>query len=254
MTFINSQESYLMIMMEPMLIKQTNQTWNRTPPGSWENVEKVDITYTSGNPTVALYSLWDDTAIHLIWFSPYEQDTATYDGGLLMQVDTENFDTGDLDRSVYTYTDGLLDMIVFEEWDGANWVPFDRELSYYDANDNNNVLIFEDNSTGPWVGYFKQEKDHSPAAPLSTNSFDSTNLKVYPNPVSDVLHLNLRSPITNATDGFLYGMDGRLIKTLEIKQNQSNFEFDLQNLRQGIYILDLKSANNDKKTLKIIKK
>ena len=49
-------------------------------------------------------------------------------------------------------------------------------------------------------------------------------------------------------------MDGRLIKTLEIKQNQSNFEFDLQNLRQGIYILDLKSANNDKKTLKIIKK
>ena len=230
-------------------VKETYQIWNGA---IWENVEKVDITYVSGLPTEAEYSLWDDNG--MVWLSPYEKDTATYVGGLLMEVETENYDTGDLDRSVYTYTDGLLDMIVFEEWDGAIWVPFDRERNTYDANDNIRELIYEDNSTGSWVGYFKQEKDYSPAAPLSTDSFEKNNFKAYPNPVNDVLYLDLKSGLTKTANVFLYGMDGRLIKTFDIKTNQRNFEFDLQNVRQGIYFLDIQGANNEKKTLKIIKK
>lgn len=230
-------------------IKQTDQIWDGA---NWENVEKADITYTSGLPTFAEYSLWDD--INSVWFPPYEQDTATYSGGLLMQVVTENFDTGDLDRSVYTYTDELLDMVVFEEWDGANWVPFDRELSSYDANGNNTVLIYEDNSTGPWVGYFKQEKDFSVAAPLSTESFETSNFKIYPNPVNDILYLESASQLSNAANASVYGMDGRLIKAMDLKTDQNNFEIDFQSLGKGLYILDIKGKNDERKTIKIIKK
>jgi hypothetical protein len=230
-------------------IKQTDQIWDGA---NWENVEKADITYTSGLPTFAEYSLWDD--INSVWFPAYEQDTATYSGGLLMQVVTENFDTGDLDRSVYTYTDELLDMVVFEEWDGANWVPFDRELSSYDANGNNTVLIYEDNSTGPWVGYFKQEKDFSVAAPLSTESFETSNFKIYPNPVNDILYLESASQLSNAANASVYGMDGRLIKAMDLKTDQNNFEIDFQSLGKGLYILDIKGKNDERKTIKIIKK
>jgi len=236
--------------------KQTNQTWN-IGMDVWDNVEKVDVTYTSGMPTLALYSLWGDTGMGVMgWLPPYEQDTATYNGSLVDQVITENFDTGELDRSTYTYIGGLLDMILFESSmnAGVTWDPYDRELSTYDANDNNTVLIFEDNSTGPWVGYFKQEKDFSVAAPLSTESFERSNVKVYPNPVDDILNLKFKNLTSNLISVDLFGMDGRLLITDQINTSLNKLELDLTSVSQGQYILMLSDISGKNQNFKILKK
>jgi hypothetical protein len=253
MTFFNSSRELFEDYEGANAKKQTNQTWNLTPPGSWENVEKVDITYTSGMPTLALYSLWDSVTT-MDWLPPYEQDTATYNGSLLDQVITENFDTGELDRSTYTYLGGLLDTVLFESSSdgGTNWDPYDRELLSYDANDNNTVLIFEDNSTGPWVGYFKQEKDFSVAAPLSTETFNASNFNAFPNPVGDVLYMKFNLPLSNMAVAEVYSVDGRLIKSQNINSGVESSNIELHNLVKGIYLLQIKN-NNDKKTIRIIK-
>ena len=254
MTFINSTRELFDDYDGANAKKQTNQTWNLLGMGVWENVEKVDITYTSGLPTLALYSRWDSVTT-MDWLPPYEQDTATYNGGLLDQVNTENFDTGDLDRSTYTYLGGLLDMVLFESSTdgGTNWDPYDRELSSYDSNDNNTVLIFEDNDTGPWVGYFKAERDFSVAAPLSTESFNAGNFIIYPNPVSDVLYMKFNSPISNTAVAEVYSVDGRLVKSENINTGVESSNIELQNLVKGVYLLQIKD-NNYNKTIRIIKK
>ncbi len=253
MTYLNTDRELFEDYEGANAKKETNQTWN-LGMGVWENEEKVDITYTSGLPTLALYSLWDSVTT-MDWLPPYEQDTATYNGSLLDQVTSEDLDTGELDRSTYTYLGGLLDMVLFESSTdgGTNWDPNDRELSGYDANDNNNELIFEDNSTGPWIGYFKTERDFSVAAPLSTETFNAGNFNAFPNPVSDVLNMKFNLPLSNSAVAEVYSLDGRLVKSQNINTGVKSSAIGLQNLVEGIYLLQLKD-NNDKKTIKIIKK
>ena len=254
MTFVNSSRELFEDYDGANAKKQTDQTWN-IGMGVWDNVEKADITYTSGLPTLALYSLWDSVTT-MDWLPPYEQDTATYTGSLLMEVLEEDLnDLNIKDRSTYTYLGGLQDMVLFESSidGGVNWDPYDREFLEYDSNDNNNVLIFEDNDTGPWIGYFKAEHDFTVAGPLSTETFNADNFNAFPNPVSDVLYMKFNLPLSNKAVAEVYSVDGRLVKSQNINTGVESSNIELQNLVKGIYLLQIQD-NNSKKTIRIIKK
>jgi hypothetical protein len=234
-TFVNSSREWLEY-SGSYTIRQTDQTWNGA---NWVNDEKTEITNNgSGMPIEAFYSLYDSVTT-MDWLAPYEKDTATYINGLLMEVITEDLTNGDLDRSTYMYSSGLLTELLFEQSldGGANYTPYDREFNSYDTNGNNTVLVFEDNNTGSWVKYFKEEKDFSIAAPfsLSAESFNKESFKVFPNPASDVINVISTIGIDRIE---LFDISGK--KVVSTSQNK---QINIKNIKSGLYVLKVFNNN-----------
>jgi endoglucanase len=76
------------------------------------------------------------------------------------------------------------------------------------------------------------------------------NIKVYPNPVNDVLSISLNSDSVKSALS-VYSIDGRLLKSYEL--NSFENKIDLANYEKGIYILKFKQ--NEKEFVnKIVKK
>jgi hypothetical protein len=72
-----------------------------------------------------------------------------------------------------------------------------------------------------------------------TTSENSTGLQIYPNPASEVLHLEAKERITSTE---LFSTDGRLVQTATTGDNNfRNLEFG--QLKPGLYILRIKTAN-----------
>jgi hypothetical protein len=82
---------------------------------------------------------------------------------------------------------------------------------------------------------------------LATNTFNESDLTVYPNPVKDILTLSLARNITNVT---ILNLLGQEVMTKEVNDNY--FQIDLSHLSAGAYLLRI-TANNQQKNIKIIK-
>lgn len=74
---------------------------------------------------------------------------------------------------------------------------------------------------------------------LSTESFESNAVSVYPNPASDILHINLENGST-PDKVLLFDLNGRLV----MKHNNLNTgTISLQNISKGIYLLKVFSQS-----------
>jgi hypothetical protein len=84
---------------------------------------------------------------------------------------------------------------------------------------------------------------------LATNEVKDAknNIKVYPNPFSDVITI---SDIKNVKNVFVSDISGRLVKTIA---NPSS-SLQLGELKQGMYLLTLEMKDGSKQTIKTIKK
>lgn len=82
---------------------------------------------------------------------------------------------------------------------------------------------------------------------LSTNSFDRTSLKVYPNPVNDVLNLSYSSEISSVE---VFNMLGQ--KVLAKDLNASQGQINISSLNSGNYFVKVTSEGQSK-TIKIVK-
>lgn len=83
---------------------------------------------------------------------------------------------------------------------------------------------------------------------LSVNDFDLLNLKVYPNPVKDILNIISEQEISEIE---IFNLLGQQIMIKKINTNIKSI--DLSMLLQGNYILKIRSGSNEK-ILKVIKK
>jgi len=81
---------------------------------------------------------------------------------------------------------------------------------------------------------------------LGTSDFNLSTIKVYPNPVSDVLTIETSFTLSKIS---VYDIEGR--KVLEVLQVNTN-QIDLSALRTGIYFVKVFSESNTE-TLKVIK-
>ncbi|SDI56089.1 T9SS type A sorting domain-containing protein, partial [Winogradskyella thalassocola] len=81
-----------------------------------------------------------------------------------------------------------------------------------------------------------------PMNPLSVNEFGISDIKVFPNPVKNVLNVALNDVIKTKVN--LYDLSGRLVTTTTFI-NQTN-TLDVSKLKSGIYVLEL--ANDKGKT------
>lgn len=79
---------------------------------------------------------------------------------------------------------------------------------------------------------------------LSTDDLVLDNIKIYPNPTTDVINIKTDDPITNAE---LYSLQGQKVNT-----SFSNNTVDVQNIASGIYFLKLRTSKGEV-TKKVIK-
>lgn len=82
---------------------------------------------------------------------------------------------------------------------------------------------------------------------LSAESFSIKNLKLYPNPVKDILNLSLDKEITTVSINNLLGQE---VFTKTINSNETSI--DVAGLAAGTYLVKV-TSNNEVKTVKIIK-
>jgi len=124
---------------------------------------------------------------------------------------------------------------LFESMDDPfeNW----SELICYGEN---NVPLFGDGNCDITVG--EQE-----------NKFIEDNVNIYPNPVSDKLHIDLLNNTANSY--ILTNVYGRLIlKSKKTLLNNNEIIINLSKLKPGLYLLSLEIKNRNISTYKILKK
>lgn len=77
----------------------------------------------------------------------------------------------------------------------------------------------------------------------------------YPNPVAQELNLTWENTDQyRVTDVKMYGLDGKLITSVNNLNPQNQLSLSFSNKAAGIYIIEILSSDNRKKSFKIIKK
>ena len=136
-------------------------------------------------------------------------------------------------------------------------------LSNFDVNSNNVVPNFP--YTGIWVNLMDNTtisvtntttpinieaggfRIYGNQAALNNQSFEAINyITLQPNPSSDYFSLN-----TALARVQIYSITGQLIKSFT--DTDENFMFPIAELTNGLYIVKVKDANNNEKSLKLIK-
>ncbi|MEO8515554.1 MAG: T9SS type A sorting domain-containing protein [Flavobacterium sp.] len=84
-------------------------------------------------------------------------------------------------------------------------------------------------------------------AALSSNQFDLTNFKFYPNPVTNVLNVDYSQKITNVA---VYNAIGQQV--IVIAPNAASTTINMAHLSQGIYFVKL-STDNATQTIRVVK-
>ena len=74
---------------------------------------------------------------------------------------------------------------------------------------------------------------------LSSQSFDSTDFKIYPNPSEDYINI-INSTNTKIDFVEIYDLQGKFLK----KQTELSYLINITDLQKGLYILKIVSENN----------
>ncbi|WP_298222123.1 alpha-amylase family glycosyl hydrolase [Flavobacterium sp.] len=112
--------------------------------------------------------------------------------------------------------------------------------------DNSPYLV--SNATAPITipaGQFRVFGDHP--ANLNNDTFElSDSVLLYPNPSNDYFSVN-----TNTTKVQVYSISGQLVKSFD--QQPDGFQFNIADLKTGIYMVKITDSNNRLKTTRLVK-
>jgi hypothetical protein len=81
----------------------------------------------------------------------------------------------------------------------------------------------------------------------STHELANSKINIYPNPASDVINIDVSGYLQYAV--YLYDLNGKLLIN---EVNQTNIQID--KLPQGVYILEIRNLNSDKKIIERVVK
>ena len=209
--------------------------WNGT---DWINSSTDSSVYDSyGNQILYAYYAWDTN--NTDWVNKFREETE-YDanGNLLMDIyfgfdENDNW-VGGKDEFEYDMSYSKTDLIfpygfemnnkrtgaIYSGWDGTGWVKMENKEIYY------------------WG-----EPKVAGIAEAGTNN---ASVKIYPNPVSSQLHINLNAE--ESADYAIYTITGQMITSGKL---QNTSIIDVESLSNGMYYLKISGKEN--RTLKIIK-
>lgn len=116
-------------------------------------------------------------------------------------------------------------------------------FGHYIYDMNNNVST---NEGGP-SDFFLAKFSTQACTPLNNESFDESQIRVYPNPANEFIMVS----VTENTKYKLYSIAGQLVKIGSLSVNENSI--NLQELSKGCYLLKLSNENNTVLTLKVLK-
>lgn len=154
---------------------------------------------------------------------------------------------GGIDTSIYSF---LFSYYLTEEdaEEGVNAIATPEAYQ----NIENPQMIFvrmENEYTGAHIqNRFEIETDDF----LSVNDVFSNQFLIYPNPVEDILRIDLNEDQKNLTIS-LYSIDGRLFFSEEINNSKTNYNIDLSRLTSNLYFLKINDNEGREFSKKIIK-
>jgi len=175
---------------------------------SWQNIKKIYYTYNSGKTTII--SKWDNTKLE--WIKDvYYQYLLNEDGQTKFSIKKKWSETK-------------------ESWENVN--KNERKYDDFKHNINSNEYLWDTDSES-WnltsrTDYFWSKFTTSLARDLPKYDFD-----FYPNPVTDILFLNIDYLPENATIQ-VFDINGKMLKNIITK---SANEIDVSNFHKGSYFL-----------------
>lgn len=155
-------------------------------------------------------------------------------------------------------TGNVADVVAYSK--NSPWPTQANGLGYYLKLINNNldnalpqsweaVLINSNNSTAKTTLEEKPEEEKEKEKDDKIDIEPKANVKVYPNPVSSELHIDM--PVENSVV-YIYNLSGKLEFTTRLKQKQNIV--NISYLPTAMYIMRIVDSNNKAETFKIIKK
>ncbi len=88
---------------------------------------------------------------------------------------------------------------------------------------------------------------------LGAGSLAQTEVRVYPNPTSGQVYVNLPNGATQEVMVQVMDASGRVVRTAPLSNNQNAVEFDLSGMASGLYLVRL-NQGNETKTVKLMVK
>lgn len=196
----------------------TNGNWSGT---AWTDVDMYTHEYdTAGNKVSTLHSIWNGTAFQNERLSIY----ASFTGGNPATETVQMWDTTgtgswkDTYHYTNTYNNGKLASSTRQSYDNSipGWVSAsgDTKANYY-------------------YGTFVSVKS------VSNNGGTAT---LFPVPAESMLNIQLNWNRAQAATVIIADMQGRVVKTTSVAAGQNNISFNVADLADGIYMVNINGA------------
>jgi hypothetical protein len=247
------------------------QLWQNS---AWQNSRKNIVTYDEHhNPLTYVIQTWPEGGNDWVNGNKY---TYTFDSDnhiinfLAQQYNTPDSSWTNLAFYTYSYVNGNPTNLLYQTWDGSNWLNISLERNIYDVNNNHATSILEYWENGAWV------RDN-----LSLNTFDSDNftlsttslrwgsggtvllsgdstyyyfrtvmgindspindksISLFPNPTTGKFTLSALSSINSIE---IYNLNGDCIWSDYDLKRQTSKSIDLSASAKGIYFVKIKSG------------
>lgn len=252
--------------------------------GSWENDSKVEYTYTSSDKPLLFKTFLGDGSSwknNSRWIYSYDNDdnndSTIFEGwnqndgdwlryylelntfsnqnliiNTLRKTWVTNSQTYQNNRNTtYTYNeDGNNTFWLVESWVNNAWENSDRSFYEYDGFGN---LITQNLEywVNDWVEYYRMHNYWESYNASDIYELAYLNLKIYPNPVSDLLNIEISESINAEYKVVILSQSGAQLAASVIKNSKANI--DLSPFAPGIYFVTVSDGEN-KSTKKIVKK
>ncbi|GEM_PF-4510286 len=215
--------------------------------GNWENTEKGTSTMAGGVISETVVQLWADT----VWVND-NRASYTFTGGQLTAVLGEDYVNANWENSYresWTYdASGNLTEEKGEIYQNNSWMTAFGNRNTYDYSSDNRVFRWVseqfDMATDAYTNVSKREYYFGSFA-LNTSVAGLNTLKVYPNPVTDQLHISLEGKEATSLRAGIYNLQGQLVQNarFELTAGHNQLQLDVNALAGGIYQLRLQTGN-----------
>jgi hypothetical protein len=134
---------------------------------------------------------------------------------------------------------------------GANWLPIDTGIQYISVQFLNDTIGWAGgfNLNASQGGIYKWD-DFGTFVPQKEIS--RSDVKVYPNPANDMLHVELKDNTSSPEVIFVVDMVGRIVFNQTVSGNIENISIDISHLQSGMYTLVV-YGKTEKQNIRFVK-
>jgi len=229
-----------------LLIEKVIYNWDELI-GEWENDDRTTYTYDAANYLTTQID-WNWNTTNEVWDPRYKNENIRDSYENIIEDTYSDWEENYWEPQYsglfthdnnYTFEDMLLPNFVLERGKVFFTHKVDEMVDLYDWDPINES----------WEEEYYVKMYYSPLATTSISENLPENIKIYPNPVSNVLNISFQDNMETAKIS-LFDLQGRLISNQDLKIKNT---IDVTQLPKGIYTYKLQMDSNTY-TGKIIKK